>query len=259
MPTIIEMVNHTRLDCAVSSAGMMRLCLAVAVHHARHRSVFGKPLAEQPVMRPVLADLAIEQEAALALSFRLARSFDDGTRHEGEAAWQRLMTPVTKYWVCKIAPAFAYEAMECLGGNGYVEDGLLARAYRELPVNAIWEGSGNVMCLDVLRVLMKEPEAAEQVLDGLAKSVSGERRLSASIERVREYLHKPRDLEVNARGLVEALATAAAAALLAANAPAAVSDAFIATRLEGGARRTYGVGLGRADCGAIIARVLPQG
>jgi putative acyl-CoA dehydrogenase len=254
--TIIEMVTATRLDCAVSSAGLMRLCLANALHHTRAREVFGKVLVEQPVMLPVLADLALEVEAATALVFRLARAFDQAAS-DGEAAWRRLMTPVTKYFVCKLGPGFAYEAMECLGGNGYVEDGLVARAFRELPVNAIWEGSGNVMCLDVLRVLMKEPEAAGLILDGLGKAISGERRLTAYIERVRDYLHKPRELEVNARGLVESLATAAAAALLRAHAPAAIADAYIGSRLEGGVKRTYGVGLGRADLKAIVTRAMP--
>jgi putative acyl-CoA dehydrogenase len=164
---------------------------------------------------------------------------------------------VTKYWICKIAPAFVYEAMECLGGNGYVEDGRLARLYREAPVNAIWEGSGNVMGLDVLRVLMKEPEVADAILEGLGKAISSDRRLSAQLAVVRDLLHKPRDLEVNLRALVEGLATVAAAALLRVNAPPAIADAFLATRLEGGPRRTYGQGLQRADRNAIVDRAWP--
>ena len=255
--TIIEMVTHTRLDCAVSSAALMRLCLANAVHHCRHRAAFGRKLADQPLMGAVLADLALEVEAATALAFRLARAFDRPA-DPAEEAWRRLMTPVTKYWVCKVAPAFGYEAMECLGGNGYVEENGLARIYRELPVNAIWEGSGNVMALDVLRVLMKEPEVAEGVLEGLADQVSGDRKLARQLDRVREHLHRPRELEANARSFVEGLALVAAASLLAAHAPAAVADAFIATRLEGHPRQTYGSGLPRVDARTILARALPE-
>ncbi len=159
VPAIIEMVTLTRLDCALSSAGLMRRAVAEAIHHARHRSVFQKRLVDQQLMAEVLADLALDVEAAAALAFRLARCLDNA-EDQHTRAWLRLMTPVTKYWVCKIAPAVVYEAMECLGGNGYVEDSMLARLYREAPVNAIWEGSGNVMALDVLRVLQREPEAA---------------------------------------------------------------------------------------------------
>ena len=258
VPTIIEMVTLTRLDCAVASAGLMRLCLANAVHHARHRKVFGKRLIEQPLMERVLADLALEQEAALLLAFRLAGAFDRAGEEEDASAWRRLMTPVTKYWVCKVGPAVAGEAMECMGGNGYVEDGLLARAFREMPVNAIWEGSGNVMCLDVLRSLAKEPEAAGAVLDGLEDMAAGERRLEDRLERVRDLLHRPRDLDGEARTLVEGLALTAAGCLMRAHAPAALSDAFLATRLSGGFRHTFGTGLGQADCKAILGRILPD-
>ncbi|MEZ5926404.1 MAG: isovaleryl-CoA dehydrogenase [Hyphomicrobiaceae bacterium] len=257
VPAIIEMVTYTRLDCAVSSAGLMRAALAEAIHHCRNRRVFQKQLVDQPLMSAVLADLALEVEAATALAFRLARSFDN-PRSELDQAWRRLMTPVTKYWICKIAPAFIYEAMECLGGNGYVEEGRLALLYREAPVNAIWEGSGNVMGLDVLRVLMKEPEVADSILEGLGKAISSDRRLSAQLATVRDLLHKPRDLEVNLRALIEGLAMVAAAALLRVNAPAPVADAFLATRLEGGPRRTYGQGLQRADRNAIIDRSWPH-
>jgi putative acyl-CoA dehydrogenase len=256
VPSIIEMVTYTRLDCAVSSAGLMRAALTEAIHHCRNRRAFGRLLADQPLMSSVLADLALEVEAATALAFRLARSFDN-PGSPLEQAWRRLMTPVTKYWICKIAPAFVYEAMECLGGNGYVEEGRLPRLYREAPVNAIWEGSGNVMGLDVFRVLVKEPEVADTILEGLTKAISSDKRLSSQLAAVRDLLHKPRDLEVNLRALVEGLATVAAAALLRVNAPAAIADAFLATRLEGGPRRTYGQGLQRADRAAIIDRAWP--
>src|SRR5215470_12838260 len=160
VPTIINMVQLTRLDCAIASAGIMRMALAQAIHHARYRTVFQKHLVEQPMMRTVLADLCLEVDAATALVMRLTRSFDLAASDPREAARARLLTPVVKYWVCKTAPAVIGEAMECLGGNGYVEESLLPRLYREAPVNAIWEGSGNVMCLDVLRAVGREREAA---------------------------------------------------------------------------------------------------
>ena len=167
--TIIEMVQLTRVDCVISSAGMMRMALAQALHHARHRTVFQKHLADQPMMGTLLADMALEVEGATALTMRLCRSFDLAASDAKEAARARLLTPAVKYWVCKTAPGFIYEAMECLGGNGYVEETPLARLYREAPVNAIWEGSGNVMCLDVLRALSREGEAARAVLADLVR------------------------------------------------------------------------------------------
>jgi putative acyl-CoA dehydrogenase len=252
--TILAMVTYTRLDCAVSSAALMRLGVANALHHTRYRSAFGKPLIEQPLMAAVLADLALESEAATALAFRLAASFDAETPLA--RAWQRLMVPVAKYWICKTAPGHIVECMECLGGNGYVEAGLLARAYREAPVNAIWEGAGNVMGLDVLRVLMKEPDAAALVLDALAANHAGDRPLAQAIEDVRDFLHRPRDLELNIRAFMEGLARVAAASLLRQHAPAAVADAFLA-RLGHGAR-LYGTGLARADIPAILRRAMPD-
>jgi putative acyl-CoA dehydrogenase len=254
--TIIEMVTLTRLDCAVASAGLMRLALANAILHCRHRSVFAKRLIDQPLMMMVLADLALAVEAATALSFRLARSFDRAAdRHA--AAWRRLMTPVTKYFACKIGPGLVYEAMECLGGNGYVEEGITARLYREMPVNAIWEGSGNVMALDLLRVLQREPETAEIVMEDLAAAAGEDKHLKAQLARVESLLGEPRALDARGRELVEVLAVLAAGAILRAHAPAPVADAFIATRLSGPARQTYGQGLDRADTRFILARALP--
>src|SRR5246500_1218412 len=171
--TIIQMVQLTRQDCAIASAGLMRSGLAHALHHARYRSVFQKHLADQPLMQAVLSDMALHVEASIALVMRLCRSFDRAPDDANEAAFMRLLTPAIKYWVCKSAPGFLYEAMECLGGNGYVEEGILARHYRESPVNAIWEGSGNVMCLDVLRALSREPDAATSVLHELAEQTKG--------------------------------------------------------------------------------------
>jgi putative acyl-CoA dehydrogenase len=256
IPTIIEMVSATRLDCAISSAALMRRAVAEAIHHARHRTVFQKRLADQPLMRQVLADMALDVEAATVLAFRLAQTCDRPDDAKA-AAWRRLMTPVTKYWVCKIAPALIYEAMECLGGNGYVEEGMLARLYREAPVNAIWEGSGNVMALDVLRVLQREPEAATTVLENLGADARQDAALAAALERLEAILHEPRELDLRARKLVEALALVAAGAILRVHAPPAVADAFIATRLAGGLRHTYGQDLERFDVRAIIDRALP--
>jgi putative acyl-CoA dehydrogenase len=255
--TIIEMVTLTRLDCVVASAGQMRLALAQAVHHCRHRRVFQKHLVDQPLMAAVLADMALDVEAATLLAFRLARAFDEAASDEGAAAWRRLMTPVTKYWVCKMAPALGYEAMECLGGNGYVEEGLAARLYRELPLNAIWEGSGNVMCLDVLRVLAQDAAAVDSVLADLEGVSGGDRRVQAALRGLHNLLADRENLERQARHLVETLARTAAAALLRAHAPAAVAEAFIATRLDGGFRHTYGAGIAPADSRVLLDRALP--
>jgi putative acyl-CoA dehydrogenase len=256
VPNIIEMVTGTRLDCAVASAGLMRLMLANAIHHCRHRTVFQRKLVDQPLMGQVLADLALDVEAATALAFRLARCFDRASDpHAG--AWRRLMTPVTKYWICKIAPAFGYEAMECLGGNGYVEEGLAARIYREMPLNAIWEGSGNVMALDLLRVLQREPETVAIVMEDLAAAAGGDAHLKAQLERVQRMLHEPRFLDRRGRMLTEALAMLAAGAILRAHAPTFVADAFLATRLSGSPRHTYGQGLDAANTEAIVERAFP--
>src|SRR6476469_10005000 len=170
--TIIEMVQLTRVDCIISSAGMMRMALAQALHHARHRTVFQKHLADQPMMRTLLADMALEVEGATALTMRLCRSLDLAASDAKEAARARLLTPAVKYWICKTAPGFIYEAMECLGGNGYVEENTLARLFREAPVNAIWEGSGNVMCLDVLRVAKHHSDEIRGVLADLAHNTA---------------------------------------------------------------------------------------
>jgi putative acyl-CoA dehydrogenase len=257
VPTIIEMVTHTRLDCAVSSAGLMRFAVANAVHHAEHRTVFQKKLVDQPVMQQVLADMALDVEAATALAFRLARAFDRAEDPRA-SAWRRLMTPVTKYWVCKMAPPLVAEAMECLGGNGYVEEAPLARLYREVPVNSIWEGSGNVMALDVARVLQREPAAVQTVMDELATAAGDDQHLKRAHQRLEEMLQEPKFLDARGRTLVEALAVLSAATILRAHAPPAVADAFIATRISGDPRSTYGQGLEHADVRAIITRASPN-
>lgn len=255
--TIIEMVTHTRLDCAVSSAGLMRSALANAIHHAEHRSVFGRTLVDQPLMQQVLADLALDVEAATALAFRLARAFDRSNDPRA-SAWRRLMTPVTKYWVCKIAPPMVAEAMECLGGNGYVEEAPLARLYREVPVNSIWEGSGNVMALDVARVLQREPMAVESVMEELLAGAGDDQHLRRAHARIEGMLQEPKFLDARGRTLVESFAVLAAATILRVHAPPAVADAFIATRLFGDPRQTYGQGLEHADVRAIIGRASPN-
>jgi putative acyl-CoA dehydrogenase len=254
--SIMEMVTLTRLDCAVASAGLMRLALANAVHHCRHRRVFQKHLIDQTLMQQVLADMALDVEAATALAFRLARAFDHA-EDKTEAAWRRLMTPVSKYWVCKMGPALGYEALECLGGNGYVEAGLAARLYRELPLNAIWEGSGNVMALDLLRVFEREPETFERVLECLAAEAGGEKTLRAQLERVRALIKDPARLLARGREVIEGLAVLAAGTLLRAEAPSFVADAFLATRFSRLGGRSYGQGLAAADTRAIIDRALP--
>src|SRR5579859_1098173 len=217
--TILQMVQLTRLDCAIASAGLMRMALAQAVHHCRHRSVFGKPLIDQPVMRAVLADMALDVEGAVVLLLRLCRAFDRAADDAREAAYARLLTPATKYWICKTAPAFVYEAMECLGGNGYVEESMLPRLYREAPVNAIWEGSGNVMCLDVLRAFKSEAEA--EIVAELAREIGISLPKVAAAE----------SDEAHARVFVGKLALMATAQALRASAPSAVADAFVHTRL----------------------------
>jgi putative acyl-CoA dehydrogenase len=254
---VVDMLTYCRLDCAISSAALMRSAVAQAVHHAEHRFAGGRALVGEPLMQQVLADLTLDVEAAVALSFRLARSFDRA-RDPRAAAWRRLMTPVTKYWVTKIASPLICEAMECLGGNGYVENWPMARLYREAPVNAIWEGSGNVMALDVLRVLQKEPDVVEYVTEELRGVCAGDAALAVAFERLQTVLYEPRLLDVRARQLVEGLAKLAAAAILRAQGNAAVADAFIATRIDGAARQTYGQGLDRSDMKAILARATPN-
>jgi len=239
----------------VASAGLMRLALAHAIHHCRHRRVFQKHLLDQPLMQQVLADMALDVEAATALCFRLAGAFDRSADPRA-AAWRRLMTPVAKYWVCKMGPGLGYEALECLGGNGYVEEGLAARLYRELPLNAIWEGSGNVMALDLLRVLQREPEIFEMVMEDLSAEVGTEPTLKRQLQRLRSLLHEPVLLDARGRELIEGLALLVAAAILHHVAPSFVAEAFIGTRFSGAGRRSYGQGLAAANTRAILERAL---
>jgi len=254
--TIIEMVQLTRLDCAISSAGIMRMALAQALHHARHRSVFQRDLVDQPLMATVLADLALESEAALALTLRLCRSFDRAGADPQEAARARTLTPVVKYWVCKSAPGFVYEAMECLGGNGYVEESVLARLYREAPVNAIWEGSGNVVCLDLLRALSRDGEATRGVLETLARQTFDLPGCGEAVKFVAQVLSGPLQ-EAHARAAVERLALLAAAAALQESAPD-IAAVFAHARLEGRSGRSYGaLELAPNEAKELLERALP--
>ena len=255
--TIIEMVQLTRVDCVISSAGMMRMALVQALHHARHRTVFQKRLADQPMMRNLLADMALEVEGATALMMRLCRSFDLAGSDVKEAARARLLTSAVKYWVCKTAPGFIYEAMECLGGNGYVEETPLARLYREAPVNAIWEGSGNVMCLDVLRALSREGEAARAVLADLVRTcgdLPGAKEAAGFIVKTLVAA----DGEARARAAVEKLAMLGAVAALTESAPA-VAEAFARTRLATQRGGTFGTSnLAEPEALELLSRALPQ-
>jgi putative acyl-CoA dehydrogenase len=256
--TIINMVQLTRLDCAVASAGIMRMALAQAIHHARYRTVFQKRLADQPLMQMVLADMALDVEAATALALRLSRSFDRATDDAQEAARARLLTPAVKYWVCKTAPGFIGEAMECLGGNGYVEESMLPRLYREAPVNAIWEGSGNVMCLDVLRALAHEREGARAVLAGLAAETADLPGGRAAADVLTTALTDAAG-EARARAAVDRLARLAAAAALRESAPL-VAEHFARTRLADGQRTMYGTGnIAANEAQRLLERALPTG
>ncbi|MBV9982338.1 acyl-CoA dehydrogenase family protein [Bradyrhizobium sp.] len=254
--TIIQMVQLTRQDCAIASAGLMRSGLAHALHHARHRSVFQRHLADQPLMQAVLADMALQVEAAIALVMRLCRAFDRMAEDPQEAAYMRLLTPAIKYWVCKSAPGFLYEAMECLGGNGYVEEGILARHYREAPVNAIWEGSGNVMCLDVLRALARETEAAMAILQNLAAETRGLPGAAGTVALLAKSFRRS-DSERVARLAVERLALLTACAALKAVSPRS-AELFAASRLASDHGSLYGaVEFGIADTRALLERALP--
>ena len=236
--TILEMVGSTRLDCVIGSAGIMRAALTWAIHHARHRVAFGATLVDQPLMRTVLADLALDGEAALALALRLARGIDDvtgdGTGDDTDAAMRtasRVIAPAAKFWVCKRAIAVTAEAMEVLGGNGYIEETPLARFYREAPVNSIWEGSGNVVCLDVVRALAREPEAAEALLGELRALRGTNRDYDAHVEMLASLLQRASDDPAGARRLAQAIALAVSASELVRHAPGFVADAFCASRL----------------------------
>ncbi|SAK50445.1 acyl-CoA dehydrogenase [Caballeronia pedi] len=261
VPTIIEMANFTRLDCVIGSAALMRAALVQAIHHARHRSAFGAHLVDQPLMRNVLADLALESEAATVLFMRLAGAFERSAVPDSalaERAWRRIVTPAAKFWVCKRALEFTGEAMEVWGGNGYVETGPMARFYREAPVNSIWEGSGNVMCLDVLRAFEREQDAAHALLADWKRTAATHPALAGALASLLDMLTgDPAVREASARRIAQQLALCAQGVLLARHAPQEVADAFIDTRLgdaRGETGRVYGTLPARFDHGGIVRR-----
>lgn len=236
--TIIGMVGLTRLDCVIGALGILRAALVLAIHHARYRSTFQRKLVDQPLMRAVLADLAIEREGALALGFRLAKAFDNPDDPD-EALFARLMTPAAKLYVCKAVPGFVYECLECLGGNGYVEESPMARLYREAPLNAIWEGSGNIMALDLLRGAAREPDGFVRVLSDLARVTENLPGANDAVARIQRDLTSP-DRESLARRATETFALLGAAAALVTSAPAHVAETFALRRLHGIPGRNYG-------------------
>lgn len=261
--TIIDMVNSTRLDCVMNTAALMRKSLVEAGHHAWHRAAFGADLIDQPLMRNVLADLAIESEAATALTLRLAGAADRGIRGDaGEQAFRRIATAVGKYWVTKRGPAFTAEALECLGGNGYVEDSGMPRIYREAPLLSIWEGSGNVNALDVLRALSREPEVAQALLTEVSAAAGANAHLDRAAAEVGSSLAAaaadPTVAQLTARRLVERIALVLQGSLLVRHSPAAVADAFCATRLGGDWGHAFGTLPAGVDVGAILDRALPE-
>jgi putative acyl-CoA dehydrogenase len=247
--TIIEMVNCTRLDCVIAAAALMRQGALQAVHHAKHRKAFGKRLIEHPLMQNVLADLILESEAATFLMIRLAKAFDARRTDEQERGFARIATAISKYWLCKRAPAQVGEALECLGGNGYVEESVMPRLYREAPLYSIWEGSGNVICLDVLRTLAKEPAALDALIQEMRQGASNDKRLDAYVSDVESSLrnharqvaeNSGSDSQWEARRLTEKAAIALQASLLRRHAPTGVAEAFCQTRLLGDYGRTFG-------------------
>jgi putative acyl-CoA dehydrogenase len=266
VPTIIEMVGHTRLDCVIGSAAGMRAGVARATWHAAHRSAFGKRLLDQPLMRNVLADLCLESEATTMLAMRLARAYDEAGSEAGAGSedlsdahlFKRLATAVSKYWTCKRAPNHAFESLECFGGNGYVEESGMPRLYREAPLASIWEGSGNVMSLDVLRALVRTPRSLEVFLHEVNQAKGADPRLDAHLAKVEGQFADPLTLESRARRVVESMALALQGSLLVRHAPPAVADAFCAARLDRDAGLEYGTLPAGTDFEAIIARSLPQ-
>jgi putative acyl-CoA dehydrogenase len=256
---IIEMVAMTRLDSSLGSAAGMRAAVMAAAHHVRHRSAFGTLLIDAPLMRNVLADLALESEAATTLVLRVAGAVDRAARgDQREQAFKRLATAIAKYWVCKRSPALAAEALECLGGNGYVEESGMPRLYREAPLNGIWEGSGNVNALDVLRAVGREPASLEAFAAEISAVRGADARLDAAWDRLREDLARPEEAEFTARRTVERLAVVLQGALVVRHAPAAVADAFCATRIAGDGGLAFGTLPRGLDIPGILERIPPM-
>ena len=252
--TIIEMVQGNRFYCGYTSAGLMRQSLVQAIHHADHRSVFERKLIDQPLMKNVLADLAIESEAAIALSLRLGRAITEAPHDPQAASLARIGTAIGKYWICKRTPNFTYEALECLGGSGYVEESVMPRIYREAPLNNIWDGSGNVMCLDVLRAMFKDDAAVPALLSEVDRARGGNHLLDRAIDRLKQELNNDADLELRARKLTEDMALIWQAALLVQYAPSATADAFCFSRLGDSYRGAYGTLPSACDFDSIVSR-----
>ncbi len=255
--TIIEMVRHTRLDTSFGAAAMMRHAVAQAINHASFRAAFGATLVDQPLMANVLADLALESEAATTLALRVARTFDEAADDEGEEKLGRLLTPIAKYWLCKRSPAVVGEALECHGGNGYVEESIMPRLYRDAPLNSIWEGSGNVQCLDVLRALTREPDSLAAYFEEAAKAKGGDARFDAYLADCRAMVGDLTGFELRARRIVERLALLMQGSLLVRHAPAPVADAFCASRLGGDHGAAFGTLPAGADHRGIVRRASP--
>jgi putative acyl-CoA dehydrogenase len=251
--TIIEMVVHTRLDCVLGSTALMRRAVAEATHHAAHRVAFGRLLVEQPLHVNVLADLCLDSEAATAAALRLARAVD-----EGDHAFRRLATTVAKYWICKRTPMLVAEALECLGGNGYVEESVLPRLYRESPLNSLWEGAGNVNALDLWRAVEREPESVEALLAEIELAAGADSRLDEARTRLRRELEDPEDAAARARRVAELAALCLQASLLVRHAPPEVADAFCAIRLAAEGGRSYGTLPRGVDSAAIVERHRPR-
>ncbi|WP_144820639.1 acyl-CoA dehydrogenase family protein [Marinobacter piscensis] len=256
VPTIIEMVAMTRFDCMIGSSAGMRQAVAQATHHCRHRSAFGSRLSDQPLMQNVLADLALENEAALAYTLRVARALDNQDQ-EHERLLARLATPVGKYWICKRTPNHAYEAMECIGGSGVMEDCIMPRLFRESPINAIWEGSGNVQCLDTLRAIQKQPETLDAFFREAAEAKGSDRRFDQFLGQLQNDFANTDNIQYRARNLVDRLALAMQASLLLRNGDKAVADAFCASRLQSNGGMNYGNLPAGTDAAAIIKRATP--
>ena len=255
--TILEMVALTRQDCMIGSASIMRQALVQAIHHTRHRKVFGKRLSDQPLMKNVLADLALESEAHTALVARVARAVDASPRDPQEAALARVITAIGKYWVCKRATPFVNEAQECLGGNGYIEESSLARLYRQAPLNSIWEGSGNIQCLDVLRALAREPASRDALFAELAAAKGGNAALDDEVARLIDDVTHTGDLEISSRFVTERLALALQASVLVRGGNHLVADAFCASRIEGIHGQAFGTLPEHTPMDALITRAFP--
>src|SRR5690606_13531093 len=253
--TLAEMAGYTRLDCVLGSTALMRAALVQAIHHARHRVAFGRPLLQQPLMRTVLADLALEVEAAVALGLRLAHAMADAGADPLHQALARIVTPAAKFRICKRAIPVVAEAMEVLGGNGYVETHVLPRLYREAPVNSIWEGSGNVMCLDVLRAMNRYPEQVEALLAWLNTEAGSDTRLRPRLEALEAHRLRPAvEQEACARHVADTLVLLVQAVLLCRHSPPAVADAFIASRLDAGSHGVPGGGSSAIALDSILER-----